>query len=239
MCSGWYISYGLNPHVAQKGIQILVSTMGGGLVERAIGLHIAYRRSMTDKNFPINAKPMTRSKLKTIRTPAILKKASSHVAYEVWMLNEVGYIIAANKPQGVWHNALLESFIVHARSLDAFLFRGDDGWDDDITAEDYFECRSSWKRQRGKREPVLYRYQLSKPAAKHALHLSYKRTITRKQWSVMPIALALNTTFIRFLRTADRDRIDAGVYRFADHFNNLLWSYAKNRAGNISSTGVR
>ena len=63
------------------------------------------------------------SKAKTEnRTVEELKNALESLKYEVWMLWSLANILASdNQGKGVIHNALLESFLIHARILIEFL----------------------------------------------------------------------------------------------------------------------
>ena len=65
------------------------------------------------------------SKAKTeSRTREELKRALKCLGYEVGMMLSLAHILAAdNQGQGVIHNALVESFLIHARILIEFLYK--------------------------------------------------------------------------------------------------------------------
>ena len=65
------------------------------------------------------------SKAKTeSRTTEELKRALKCLGYEVRMMWSIVHIIATdNKGQGVIHDALVESFLIHARILIEFLYK--------------------------------------------------------------------------------------------------------------------
>lgn len=72
-----------------------------------------------------------------IYTTAELVDASSHVYYEYWMMNEVADALTSGTGDDVARNALLESFLIHARSLADFLSGTTADKPDDIRAHHY------------------------------------------------------------------------------------------------------
>ena len=72
----------------------------------------------------------------------ILRKASDHLFYEIWMLQSVIKGIASGiAGESIINNALLESFGIHARAVLDFLYSNKPKVDD-VIAEDFFSDRS-------------------------------------------------------------------------------------------------
>lgn len=108
-----------------------------------------------------------------------------HIRYERNMLNHTAEIIARESFTGlnlearhVWLNALLESFLLHARNLRDFLYKSqdDNAREADVLARDFFADPSEWHRQRprpvhlaGNKDGLNHR------AGKRLAHLSYDR----------------------------------------------------------------
>ena len=70
-----------------------------------------------------------------------LQKASEHLHYEAWMLVSTAQALAGAQ-QGldaaqIRVNALLESFVIHARVLMDFMY-DDKPWNDDVAAMSFF-----------------------------------------------------------------------------------------------------
>src|SRR2546428_6664644 len=73
-----------------------------------------------------------------------LKETLKDLDYEVWMLKRTAEILNAKKPNladetsRVIHNALLESSMIHARSLIDFLY-DENPSSSDVVADDFFD----------------------------------------------------------------------------------------------------
>lgn len=164
----------------------------------------------------------------TQRSKKQLRQASNHVMYELWMLNEVAVELGTNtKLTMVQKNALLESFLVHARALEEFLFRMKRRRKDDVVAEDYFDNKSAWEKRRGRKGQSLYRYKLSRPSGKQALHLTYARIKKKKEWPIHLIVFDINKAFRVFLGCVPRDRLSNVLVRFETEYNGLFWHGSK------------
>lgn len=134
------------------------------------------------------------SKAKTEnRTVEELKGALKQLnKYEVWMLRSLANILAIdNQGQGVIHNALVESFLIHARLLIEFLYRDTQMKDDDALAKDFFSPATKWQGIRPVKSRLLE--ETTQAANKHLVHLTYTRLEEKKQWPCIKIANDIET----------------------------------------------
>jgi len=123
---------------------------------------------------------------------SVLREASGHVWYEIWMLLSVGCALAGPLlGEGVARNAFVESFALHARSLVGFLFGGKVR-PTDLIAADYFDSAARWAKLRGGMPPEL---RVIGPRVRGEIaHLSYERlavTAETKGWDVPAIVKAI------------------------------------------------
>ena len=127
------------------------------------------------------------SKAKTEnRTVEELKNALESLKYEVWMLWSLANILATdNQGKGVIHNALLESFLIHARILIEFLYKNKP-YKDTVRASQYFTSDSPWKSIRPQKTELLEKTE--KDAHKHLAHLTYTRLQGKRGWPYIKIA---------------------------------------------------
>ena len=128
---------------------------------------------------------MSKAKIEN-RTVEELKGALEHLKYEVWMLWSLAHILAAdNQGQGVIHNALLESFLIHARILTEFLYRNKP-LQDTILASQYFPSANNWESIRPPKTELLK--ETEKDAHKQLAHLTYTRLQGKTQWPYIKTA---------------------------------------------------
>ena len=127
------------------------------------------------------------SKAKTEnRTVEELKNALESLKYEVWMLWSLANILASdNQDKGVIHNALLESFLIHARILIEFLYKNKP-YKDTVRASQYFTSDSPWKSIRPQKTELLKKTE--KDAHKQLAHLTYTRLQGKREWPYIKIA---------------------------------------------------
>jgi hypothetical protein len=127
------------------------------------------------------------SKVKTEnRTVEELKAVLERLKYEVWMLWSLANILATdNQGKGVIHNALLESFLIHARILIEFLYKNEP-YEDTVRASQYFTSDSLWKSIRPPKTELLKK--TVKDAHKQLAHLTYTRLQGKTQWPYIKIA---------------------------------------------------
>jgi len=127
------------------------------------------------------------SKAKTEnQTVEELKNALESLKYEVWMLWSLANILATdNQDKGVIHNALLESFLIHARILIEFLYKNQP-YKDTVRASQYFTSDSPWKSIRPPKTELLEKTE--KDAHKYLAHLTYTRLQRKRKWPYIKIA---------------------------------------------------
>ena len=83
------------------------------------------------------------------RPPEELVETSRHVLYEVHMLEVTASAIASEVYKGeMLNNALVESFLIHARNLIDFLF-SEGRYDTDVLAVHFLDDPDRWESQRG------------------------------------------------------------------------------------------
>ncbi len=120
------------------------------------------------------------------RTVEELKGALESLKYEVWMLWYLANILATdNQGKGVIHNALLESFLIHARILVEFLYKNQP-YQDTVRASQYFTPKSPWKNIRPQKTELLEK--IEKDAHKQLAHLTYTRLQGKRVWPYIKIA---------------------------------------------------
>jgi hypothetical protein len=120
------------------------------------------------------------------------------------MLNRTAQALSANRaiPDNetslVIHNALLESFLVHARSLIEFLYSADPR-PDDVAADDFFDDASVWRRERSSQTDLMMA--VPRRVGKEIAHLTYSRlgvAPEQKTWSAMQIAVDIEARLSDF-----------------------------------------
>jgi len=145
------------------------------------------------------------SKIKTeSRTIEELKgglKQLNH--YEVWMLWSLANILAIdNQDKGVIYNALLESFLIHARILIEFLYKNEP-YKDTVRASQYFTSDSSWESIRPKKTVLLK--ETEEDAHKYLAHLTYTRLQRKRKWPYINIANDINAVLQVFYENLPDD----------------------------------
>ena len=119
------------------------------------------------------------------RTTKELKGGLQQLTYEFNMLNSLAYILAFDRnAQGVIHNALLESFLIHARTLIDF-FYDECPYPDDIIAA-HFLAKEKWESIRLEKSQLLGN--VVKNANKYLAHITYTRLQGKISWPYMKIA---------------------------------------------------
>jgi len=121
------------------------------------------------------------------KKPNKVKRKGALVAleYEVGMLGSLANVLATdNQGEGVIHNALLESFLIHARILIEFLYKNE-AYRDTVIASQYFTDSQNILPPKTK---LLE--ETAKDAHKYLAHLTYTRTRLegKKQWLYIKIA---------------------------------------------------
>ena len=91
------------------------------------------------------------------RSIAEVLQVSDHLYYEIWMLYQTAAYLFINTAQIAVTpvcNALIESFVIHARNL-LDVFYGVAPFDGDVVAEDFFDNKEKWKKIRPKQSVLL------------------------------------------------------------------------------------
>jgi hypothetical protein len=124
------------------------------------------------------------------RTPSELQNASNHIHYELRMLTTAADCMALGLfGDGAINSLLLESFVIHARSLLAFFYPAEQPRDDDVVIGDFFPELGVWLAARPEKSNVLT--QVNTRANKEIAHLTYTRqelTDETKYWMFLDIA---------------------------------------------------
>lgn len=135
-----------------------------------------------------------------IRTLEELRKGLKHLQYEFNMLILLSRILAFDSNgTGVIRNALVESFLVHARLLIGF-FYGETPFSDDIIPK-HFLTGKKWEDIRPHKSKMLDK--VERNAHKHLAHLSYARIERKVQWPYMEIAKEIEGLLNIFLENID------------------------------------
>ncbi len=152
------------------------------------------------------------------KSPEKLREDSlEHLRYEIQMLQETAQRLLRDDKlhtDAVLKNAMVESCIVHARSLFGFIFP-ENAHTDDITSDDYVRDKGAWSTARGD-EPVVLKT-LNIRTAKEIAHLTTKRRVDgdpSKSWPLQEIIEALHVLLKKFNAHAAPDRLHPDVSRF-------------------------
>ena len=137
------------------------------------------------------------------------------VHYEARMLRHTSQLLASGAlGDGALRNAVLESFLIHARGLDDFFYR-DRQWSDDLLAGDFIVAPSSWVQVRPAKPQELQ--DVRERTGKEIAHLTYKRTpgvAIEKEWPFVAIRDALESVFEAFLTHVDRNALGDRLQAF-------------------------
>jgi hypothetical protein len=141
-----------------------------------------------------------------------------HLQYEIRMMQETARRLLHDRPlhdDVVLKNAVVESCVVHARSLTGFIYP-DDAHTDDITSDDYVvDKKAAWAAARGTIPPILVMVKVR--TAKEIAHLTTQRRgddDPAKSWPLVEIIEALHGLLKRFVDYAVTGRLDPSVTAF-------------------------
>ena len=151
------------------------------------------------------------------RTKQELINASEHVCYEIWMLDQVGRALAYGLT-GIepLHNALINSFAIHARNLIDFLYKAKaEVKSDMIIAEHYFSDPEKWKTIRSEKTNDLKHAKIR--CDKQVAHLTYTRQ-RKENWNFAAIAREIFALISVFL-----DNIDHGL--LGEHCQSIYYIF--------------
>ena len=149
-------------------------------------------------------------KPKTRLDDAILKGAVDHLKYEIAMLKETAGTLS-QQPRLSWavKNALVESWVIHARGLILFLYHSP-AKEDDVMACDYFRD-GTWEKHR-RPIPGLLETTLTR-ANKEVAHITTFRIGKRlvdKQWDHNAITACILDLFRDFFGEVPEARMPGG-----------------------------
>jgi hypothetical protein len=146
-----------------------------------------------------------------------LREASEHLFYEFWMFSTLARALTTNVfgKDNVANNAILESFLIHARNLLDFLFADSrEPRIDDVVAEDFLEVSEQWPAARGKMDPVLET--LNRRVGKEVAHLTYARLNVEadaKPWHFLDLALEVEILRDRFLGIVPAENLSSAYWK--------------------------
>jgi hypothetical protein len=147
-----------------------------------------------------------RQDVSPLRSKEQLDAAEKHLDYEYFMLVAVAQAMASGIAHQDWlTNALLESFVIHFRSLVDFLYPPANAKEDDVLSTDYFEDPTVWERIRPPLSDLLRGGRVR--AHKEIAHLTYARlavTPETKPWAYLEIAREVHELMVKFKQAAGR-----------------------------------
>jgi hypothetical protein len=145
--------------------------------------------------------------------------SGEHLFYELEMTFwtaplVVKYAVPKDVDDQVIKNALLESFLVHVRSLKAFLY-DPKGREDDVCADDYVVNAEEWRRARGEVPDLLKR--AAQRTGGEVAHLTTRRRSEpdERQWDVRELVKALVQPFCQFVAMTPAGRLDWRIHHLA------------------------
>lgn len=140
------------------------------------------------------------------RTKDVLRTASDHFHYEYGMFGTLARAMSTGVfGEGALNNAVLESFIIHARAVMDFLYSKSPHVED-IIAEDFFDEPDDWRMPRPKQTDVLV--SARKRVGTEVAHLSYERqnvTPEKKPWPLSEITIDVAVVARKFLDVVPED----------------------------------
>lgn len=144
------------------------------------------------------------------RTLHQLQQASEHLYYEFWMFSSLANGLSLNLiGDGPIGNAMLESFVIHLRSVIDFLYL-ERPKPDDVIAVDFFDESGQWEKIRPNLSPILDN--VKHRVGKEIAHLTYQRlglTAEQKQWHFVEISNELTKIFKLFYENVEKDKLSA------------------------------
>lgn len=153
------------------------------------------------------------------------KMSDEHLLYEIKMLQEAARVMDkfappnetdANNEKDLDHwtirNALVESFVTHARVLTDFLYDNRNKPDDAI-AIDFFNDPNDWWKRRPKKGSLLEK--TVDRVGKEIVHLSYRRlSVLTKDWPFVKIASEILERIQKFAEIVPQDRVSDNFRSF-------------------------
>lgn len=148
--------------------------------------------------------------------------AADHLYYELWMFYETGWRLlhdpAVRDDPWLMGNALVESFLIHARTLVMFLYSDKKAKRaSDVTSERYVRDLQAWERDRGSIPSELK--EVIRRTAKEIAHLTIERQPrdpATRGWRPQPIIDMLYAPLKLFVEHGVPDRM-GGIDFFIAH----------------------
>ena len=138
-----------------------------------------------------------------------LLKALVALKYEEDMLmatiNALSSGLAGNN--ATVHNALVESFLIHARLLIEFLYR-DKRYKDNIMAQDFFSHPKKWIEEIRQPKGDLLA-ETERDAHKYLAHLTRTRLLAKKKWDFNGIVTEIATRLANFRTHLPKDLLNS------------------------------
>lgn len=141
------------------------------------------------------------------RTDEELREIAGILLYEKGMMFYTASSLASEQTDHLLRNALLESFVIHARNLIAFIW-SESSNSDDVLAEDFFPDPQNWRSARPEMSTLLS--ESKRRVNKLAAHLTYTRLSisgAQKVWRFIDIARELQTVFELFVQSAPQNTV--------------------------------
>ncbi len=142
------------------------------------------------------------------RTKEELRTASDFVYYEYSMI--IDMFQAFCNPQSYncddsIRNAILESFLIHARNIIEFMYNDKNSRKDDIAANDFTYKTKNWKEIRLPQSDFLN--EQYKRAHKKLAHLTYYRQEDTGGWNLSKIKYEIDCCFKIFVENVSKDEL--------------------------------
>jgi hypothetical protein len=142
--------------------------------------------------------------------------ARRHLVYEVRMLVASAVELSKHDTASPQSNALLESFLIHARCLRDFLWGTRSKWHSkDAFAQDFCEP-AGWERERGEVPPALAEIGSRERMGRELAHLTYHRkdvSPDAKLWACGDVCLEIIEALDRFMSLARPEVLDADTHQ--------------------------
>ena len=138
--------------------------------------------------------------------------SGEHLFYEIRMLYGVSEVLLKGVNDFCIHNALLESYVIHASIILDFFYQPQDTTDD-ARAAHYMNDVRKWKKILPAHDPVFSKFH--KKRNKEVVHLSYKRLEVKpeeKKWGVAAMTEKIKNLVNLFLDHANPDVLHPKMY---------------------------
>lgn len=157
---------------------------------------------------------------RTKHSPSILRFISKHLIYEFGMLQQTCEL-ARHEEVRARKNAFLESWTIHARNLFDFFYSSQrpdkKPRADDVIAEDFFDCYSTWRSVRP--SPSADLSKLGRRVGKEIAHLTYTRADsgpTGPKWPNSRITNEFRMIILKFREVVPADCVGR---KFSTYFS--------------------